>query len=200
MSKRQIPIRLHRQHDMDLICLYRIKSFHLGRELKRSLVSYANESPYEVEMPQQDPEEGYVPTSSLLHIVLDDEKPEEAEAIKLLDDIKNGYRCSFIKSVFRGKAPYLPLIAFANGNGFVMKKDDTSATIRKMQRTAIKNKTVVDDSKKVSQKNVDVPEPVRPEPEPPIESVASETEQFNNNNTDQDDLSALFMQMSNLNH
>ncbi len=190
MAKKQIPVRLHRQHDMDLICLYRIKSFHLGRELKRALIAYANEVPYVVEISQQQPEKGYVPTSSLLHIVLDDEKPEEAEAIKILNGVKNGYRCSFIKSVFRGSAPYLPLIAFADGNGFVMKKQDTSETIRQIRKNAITK--AVSKEEETSNNTTDVDAPINLKEQ----NVAEKKEQ----NTADDDLNKLFMQMSALNH
>lgn len=133
-------IRIHRQHDMDLVLLYRIKAYHLGREMKRCLVAYANMKPYmPPEFDMNDATKGYVPTSCVIHINLNPNKPEEAAAIELLKQTRENYRCSFIKALFRSSVPYLPLLAFADDSGFITKKANTVSDINHMQTQAVVN-------------------------------------------------------------
>ena len=47
----QISIRLYRQHDMDLIRMYMNKSFKFTSEMKNALISFANNTPYQIITP-----------------------------------------------------------------------------------------------------------------------------------------------------
>jgi len=119
-----ITLRLHRQHDMDLIALYRTDEYKFAREMKKVLIAYANGEIYEPKTLEAiDFAASYVPTSITFHISLDEKKEEEAKVIKLLSCMRTGYRNSFAKAVFRSCIPYLPLVAFAKDNGLIMKKD-----------------------------------------------------------------------------
>jgi len=119
----KITVRLHRQHDMDLIALCKTNGYQFGRELKRVLVAYANEEMYEPKTVDVVKFEAtYVPTSLMFRVSLDERNEKEAKAIQLLTGIKNGYRNSFLKALFRSSMTFLPLVAFSKDNGFVMKR------------------------------------------------------------------------------
>lgn len=108
---------------MDLMSLYRNKSYHLAKEIKKALVAYATGAHYNPkEIDFNNKIEGYVPTSVMFHINLSETNPLDQEVIDLLTHIKNGYRCSFIKAVFRSSCLYLPLLAYSDDSGFIMKK------------------------------------------------------------------------------
>lgn len=140
----KVTIRIHRQHDMDLMSIYRNKSYHLAKEFKKALVAYATGSHYTP--PEVDFENeitGYVPTSAVLHVNLSEANEADRKAIELLSHIKHGYRCSFIKAVFRSSCVYLPLLAYSDESGFVM-----SSKIKvKSQIDPIITKTAEDKSK-----------------------------------------------------
>lgn len=114
--------RLHRQHDMDLIALYRSKDFNFARELKKCLIAYATETEYIPPKYADNAMEGYVATSVTFHIKLSEDIPEQAAVLRLLGDVKYGYGNSFVKAVFRSYLPLLPLSAFSKENGMIMSK------------------------------------------------------------------------------
>lgn len=136
----KVTIRLHRQHDMDLFSIYRTKSYHIGREMKRCLIAYAKMEPYTPpEFNMDDIVEGYIPTSRIIHIELNPKKVDEAAAIELLNHIRRGYRCSFIKALFRSSLSYLPLLAYSDDSGFVTKRANTVMDINHIQTQAVIN-------------------------------------------------------------
>ncbi|MBR5356286.1 MAG: hypothetical protein IK121_05140, partial [Lachnospiraceae bacterium] len=65
---------------------------------------------------------GYMPKSACFHIKFNENKESEKEAVKLLKCIKPGYRCSFVKALFRNSSAYLPMVAYTNGSDFKMSK------------------------------------------------------------------------------
>lgn len=106
-TKKRIPLRLYRQHDMDLIILLLNKDFGFTKAMKRALHCYGKE-PYFFSVPALDEfginrEIKYVYKREL---VLDSER--EADIIELLDRVKPLYRNEFIKMVMRGSmiGPY----------------------------------------------------------------------------------------------
>lgn len=107
---------------MDLINLYYRPHFKFQREIKRALVSYASGRVSEIVLPDENPEDGYIAKSILMHISLNPSKPEEAEAIALLSQVKKGFRNAFIKTIFRISLPSIPLTSFMNDSGFRMKR------------------------------------------------------------------------------
>ena len=119
-----ISIRIYRQHDMDLVTLACDKDFGLGREMKRVLLSAANETPLTPkEIPDISFTEGYVPRMIRVQFSLSPKKPEEAKAFQLLSKVKRGYRCSFLKALFRNQYITLPLSEYLITSGFVLRKE-----------------------------------------------------------------------------
>ena len=121
----RITLRLYRQHDLDLVALYRHKGFYFSKAVKQMIVAYANGSEYTP--PEIDPGDissGLVATSVTYHITLDENDPQEAAAIDLLKDIKYGYRNSFIKALVRTYMGVLPLHAYSQSNSMSVSKND----------------------------------------------------------------------------
>lgn len=114
----QKTIRLHRQHDMDLISLYRVKGFNFTHEMKSALRACANGTDYKIRVPKQDYRPGYIKRSIHLHISLDPKRDEDI--IGLLGDVRQGQGNAFMKAVFRNCLEYIPFRAYGKGSGFAM--------------------------------------------------------------------------------
>lgn len=179
----KITIRIHRQHDMDLMSIYRNKSYHIAKEIKKALIAYATDAVYvPPEVDANNEIDGYVPTSVIVHITLSEKKDDERKALELLSHIKRGYRCSFIKAVFRSFLPYLPLLAYSDDSGFVMAKRKAPIRVAMDSFNDVNTKEEV--LKPLNE--AIVPEPM-PKPESIIETDSNDT-----------DLDALFSQMDKL--
>lgn len=142
--------RLHRQHDLDLIALYRSKGFNFARELKKALIAYANGYEYVAPSFEDDFSKGYVATSVTFHISLSESNPEQKKALDLLEDVRYGYRNSFVKAVFRSYLSPLPLSAFSKENGLITRRGIPSSVIKEESTNEIKenNKTFASEEKK----------------------------------------------------
>lgn len=118
-----VTVRVYRQHDMDLMTLAFDKSFHLGREMKRALVAVANKESYNGTTSDYlgTDTSGYVPKSIREQISLNPADPREKRAIDLLSEIKHGYRCSFIKALFRQSVLFTPLVGYTVSSNFAMR-------------------------------------------------------------------------------
>lgn len=118
-----VTVRVYRQHDMDLMTLAFDKSFHLGREMKRALVAVANKESYNGTTSDYlgADTSGYVPKSIREQISLNPADPREKRAIDLLSEIKHGYRCSFIKALFRQSVLFTPLVGYTISSNFAMR-------------------------------------------------------------------------------
>lgn len=118
-----VTVRVYRQHDMDLMTLAFDKSFHLGREMKRALVAVANKESYNGTTSDYlgADTSGYVPKSIREQISLNPADPREKRAIDLLSEIKHGYRCSFIKALFRQSVLFTPLVGYTVSSNFAMR-------------------------------------------------------------------------------
>jgi len=100
---------------MDLIALKRLDSYKLGAEMKKCLVAYASGTVYTPpEFNFKASPKGYVGKFYQFNIELNDKKPEEAAAIEVLNSVRDGYRCAFLKALFRSNALYLPLMIYAD--------------------------------------------------------------------------------------
>ena len=170
-----VTVRVYRQHDMDLMTLAFDKSFHLGREMKRALVAVANKESYNGTTSDYlgTDTSGYVPKSIREQISLNPADPREKRAIDLLSEIKHGYRCSFIKALFRQSVLFTPLVGYTISSNFAMRH------------------------------NVPAPveaAPVEPavEPAEPVEPVAAEPPVLEESKESTDDLDALFQSMDKL--
>ena len=171
-----VTVRVYRQHDMDLMTLAFDKSFHLGREMKRALVAVANNESYNGTTSDYlgTDTSGYVPKSIREQIFLNPADPREKRAIDLLSEIKHGYRCSFIKALFRQSVLFTPLVGYTISSNFAMRHN-----------VALE------------------PAPVETAPvesvvEPAAEPVAAEPPVLEESKESTDDLDALFQSMDKL--
>ena len=107
MGSKRIPIRLYRQHDMDLIVLYLNKDFGFNKALRRALHCYGKE-PFLFMSPNLEEfgKEREIKYAYRMELKLNEEK--DADIIELLNRVKPLYRNAFIKSVMRGSmiGPY----------------------------------------------------------------------------------------------
>lgn len=124
--------RLHRQHDMDLIALYRSEDFNFTKELKKALIAYANDLPYTPPPFEDTFAAGYVGTSVTFHISLSPTNAEQKKVLDLLGDIKYGYGNSFVKALFRSYLPVLPLSAYSKNNGLSTSRN--AAVVPRVQK------------------------------------------------------------------
>ena len=95
-----VTLRLYRQHDLDLITLYRHPSFSLPNAMKRALCGYVRNEKFFIKQPPTY-ELGNEKISKIvqMHIQLSDKT--EGDVIKWLKGIKEGYRNSVLKNVIR---------------------------------------------------------------------------------------------------
>lgn len=149
-------VRLYRPHDMDLMVMYLSEGYKLGSELKKCLIAFAKG---EVYIPSEfvfdpngatakrfdikDAKNGkYVKTRYSIPIILNPNKEDEAAAINVLKQVRKGYRCSFIKMLFRNNIITLPLMACINDNGIITKKETFDDVYKKetLKSTTINRK------------------------------------------------------------
>lgn len=131
--------RLHRQHDMDLIALYRSEDFNFTKELKKALIAYANDLPYTPPPFEDTFAAGYVGTSVTFHISFSPTNAEQKKVLDLLGDIKYGYGNSFVKALFRSYLPVLPLSAYSKNNGLSTSRN--AAVVPRVPKTTVPNVT-----------------------------------------------------------
>lgn len=172
-----VTVRVYRQHDMDLMTLAFDKSFHLGREMKRALVAVANKESYNGTTSDYlgTDTSGYVPKSIREQISLNPADPREKRAIDLLSEIKHGYRCSFIKALFRQSVLFTPLVGYTTSSNFAMRHN----ALAPVEAAPV--------------------EPVAAAPAvEPVEPVAAEPPVLEESKESTDDLDALFQSMDKL--
>lgn len=138
--KKSKTLRLHRQHDLDLITLYRADGFSFSKEVRNILVAYVNQEPYEPpEISYEDVDLGYVPTTIQYHLTLNPDDPREQAVIDMLhDEIKYGYANAFVKALIRAYIPRIPFIGYGVANGFVTRHitaNDIGMRMREAQKT-----------------------------------------------------------------
>lgn len=96
-----VTLRLYRQHDLDLITLYRHPSFSLPAAIKRSLIAYVRKEQLTIKQPEPFKlGDEKISKTVQMHIQLDEEK--DADVIKWIKSTKEGYRNSVLKNIIRG--------------------------------------------------------------------------------------------------
>lgn len=114
----QVTIRLYRQHDMDLVALYRTEGFSFQKTMKEALRAFASRQDYHIKRPKDaEIKPGYVPKLIQMHIKLDPQK--DADSVKALSYIRYGYRSSFLKALFRKCLTSEPLDAYRNRDDLI---------------------------------------------------------------------------------
>lgn len=96
-----ITLRLYRQHDLDLITLYRHPSFSLPAAIKKALKAYVKKEQFAIKQPAtyELPKEK-ISKIVQMHIALKED--EDSDIIEWIKDIKEGFRNSVLKNIIRG--------------------------------------------------------------------------------------------------
>ena len=168
-------IRIYRRHDLDLFSLGAVKKYHLGKEMKKALIAYANQKPY-TPPDIMVPEDGEtLRTSMMLHITLDEKKAEEIQkdadfnySFYKLSNICNSekqncdccpvkkYCNSFIKAVFRNYLQEIPLSIYSTDSKVNLKRvsdyDNANNVQKIIAKTTVDNfKTAEDNAPTITQ-------------------------------------------------
>lgn len=138
--KKNKTLRLHRQHDLDLITLYRARGFSFSKEVRNILVAYVNREPYNApEIDYENVDLGYIPTTIQYHLSLNPEDAREQAVLDMLhNEIKYGYMNSFIKALVRAYIPRIPFIGYGVADGFITRRitaTDVGIKMREAQKT-----------------------------------------------------------------
>lgn len=135
----QITVRLYRQHDMDLVGLYRTKDFKFQRHLKNALKAYAEGKDYRIDHPgDEDIRKGYVPKIVQLHIYLNPSL--DNNAISVLQTIREGYRGAFLKALFRKYLNNEPLAAYKDRKDLIFNAEEDYLEYPEKNKTDGKDK------------------------------------------------------------
>lgn len=97
----QVPIRLYKRHDLDLIYLYNHKDFSLTKALKLALYGYVNKEKFFINTPKdiQEITSNSNKKSIYFRLILNDET--DKDIIEFISKMPSGYRNSMIKNLFR---------------------------------------------------------------------------------------------------
>ena len=103
-----ITLRLYRQHDLDLITLYRHPSFSLPAAIKKALKAYVKKEQFAIKQPPtyELPKEKI---SKIVQMHISLKEDEDSDIIEWIKDIKEGFRNSVLKNIIRGylMGPYI---------------------------------------------------------------------------------------------
>ena len=95
-----VTLRLYRQHDLDLITLYRNPSFSLPNAIKQALYAYVKKDTFAIKQPEiYELGEEKISKIIQMHIHLNEEI--DSDIIAWLKNIKEGYRNSVLKNLIR---------------------------------------------------------------------------------------------------
>lgn len=130
-SYKQVSIRLYRRHDIDLISLYKNPELNFKAAILMTLNSYAKgESLLFLPAASDIKTKEY---KYVYQIFIKIDKAKYPDIINLLDNVKDGYRTIFIKSVLRG--------ALIGTNASACLKNSDDDNVDKLN-TAIKDKMI----------------------------------------------------------
>lgn len=95
-----VTLRLYRQHDLDLITLYKHPNFSLPNAMKTALCAYVRNEKFFIKQPQPY-ELGKEKISKIVQMHIQLSYSTEQDVIDWLKNIKEGYRNSVLKNVIR---------------------------------------------------------------------------------------------------
>jgi hypothetical protein len=135
-------MRLYRQHDLDLIYLYKVKDFSFQKHMKAALHAFLNDEPYMIEVPQN--KEGIIlPKSIQFHLCLSEDK--DADIIAWIKLLSNGYRNSLLKNMFRNYLSAPVVIPYLK-NSEISTENKISTFIKRVKKESVKTeKELVDE-------------------------------------------------------
>ena len=152
-----VTLRLYRQHDLDLITLYRHPLFSLPNAIKMSLCAYVRNQKFFIKQPQPY-EIGNEKISKIVQIHIQLSEKSEGDVIEWLRNIKDGYRNSVLKNVIRAymAGPCIYSYIKENNNTFEnasnvfdIFESNIRETVEIKGRTYTKSNVKKQDSKKV---------------------------------------------------
>jgi len=126
---KNLAIRLYKQHDMDLILLYKNKNFSFSKAMKSALRAYAEGTPLFFLPPALD-EIGEINTVYRISISL--KEPEDNDIIKMLEETKALSKNAAAKSILRGCI----IGSFAYGCMSLQKYKEYTETIHEAIKTS----------------------------------------------------------------
>jgi hypothetical protein len=97
----KVIMRLYRQHDLDLIYLYKLKDFSFTSALKSSIRAYIQKQSFVIPMPDVKCQNGKItlPKQVQFHIILTEKN--DIDIINFIHTISSGYRNSALKNIAR---------------------------------------------------------------------------------------------------
>lgn len=138
-----VTLRLYRQHDLDLITLYRHPSFSLANAMKKALFAYVRKEPLIIKQPTPyEVSNDKISKTIQMHISLDAEM--DKDIIQWLKQTKEGYRNSVLKNIIRGYLSAPCIYTYQDSTSALKSADENNdlfnANIRNL--TEIKGKGV----------------------------------------------------------
>jgi len=100
MGKRHYTIRLYKFHDRDLFTFATDYHFNLTKAVYCALSAFTKGEVFVMKLPEKNGNAVTV-TKKVYSRILSLDEEKDAEAVKLLDMIKSGYRNNFLKSLLR---------------------------------------------------------------------------------------------------
>lgn len=170
-------MRLYRQHDMDLVGLYKTEGFKFQKQVKAALKAYVRNEAYKIVQPKNPViKKGYVAKVTLLHIYLDNK--EDADVINTLNTIRVGYKNAFLKAVVRKYLDYEPLDAYKNRNDLIfnMEEDYLEYKEDKSQKEKQETKVYKKSESPVKEQNKINSSTDKPRSEEPLNNTESEND------------------------
>ena len=96
-----ITVRLYRQHDLDLIALYRHPSFSLPAAIKKALIAYVRQEQLIIKQPEPY-EVSKEKISKIVQMHINLNETYDKDIIDWIKNTKEGYRNSVLKNMIRG--------------------------------------------------------------------------------------------------
>lgn len=135
-------MRLYRQHDLDLLYLYKLSGFSIQKAVKAAMYAYINQQDTVIRPPTPELGSVVLPKYAQFHIYLSEKK--DAELIKWIKSITSGYRNSLLKNMLRRYLyqptilPYLSgkNICFAQESQIKEKKEHNIRSGKKKQNSS----------------------------------------------------------------
>ena len=122
MDKRvRVTVRLYRRHDLDLIALYRTEGFKFQKEMAACARAAASGKTHEVTLPKGEPGKGYVKRNYMISLGFD--RVRDADVLRMLENIKPGMRCPYLKALMRTCISGARLSIYNEGNGIYISED-----------------------------------------------------------------------------
>ena len=141
-------MRLYRQHDLDLLYLYKLSGFSIQKAVKAAMYAYINKQDTVIRPPTPELDSVVLPKYAQFHIYLSEK--EDTELIKWIKSITSGYRNSLLKNMLRRYLyqptvlPYLSgkNICFAQESQTKEKKEHNIRSGKKEQNSSGAKETI----------------------------------------------------------